>query len=109
MPSQEEINNNWGVCEMCERETVLTFHHLIPRTLHKRKWYQKRYTSEELNQGIDICYSCHEAVHDFITEKDLGKHYNTLDLLMKHPKVDKFVEWISKRDGRFKSHRANAR
>lgn len=108
MPAQE-VNNNWGVCKMCDRETVLTFHHLIPRALHKRKWYQKRYSAEELKCGIDICYSCHEAVHDFIAEKDLGKQYNTLQRLIEYPKVAKFVKWISKRDGRFKSYRSNTR
>ena len=23
-----------GLCEMCERETVLTFHHLVPKQIH---------------------------------------------------------------------------
>ncbi len=109
MPSQEEVNNKWGECVMCQRETTLTFHHLIPKTLHKRNWYQNRYTEEELNSGIDICYSCHEAIHDFLSEKDLGRHFNTLDLLLKHPKIMKFIRWVSKRDGQFKSHRASVR
>lgn len=96
---------------MCHREEMhLTFHHLIPRTLHSKKWYQKKYTKEELNHGVDICEDCHEALHDFITEKDLGKRYNTLDLLMTHPKVQKFTAWVSKqRKRRNKTRRAKDR
>jgi len=96
---------------MCSREeTCLTFHHLIPRTLHSKKWYQKRYSKEELNRGVDICEDCHEALHDFITEKDLGKEYNTLELLMTHPKVVNFTTWVSKQKRRRnKTRRANVR
>lgn len=109
MPSQEMENEKHGTCLLCKRDGLLTFHHLIPRTLHTKKWYKKVYTEEQLNQGIDICYDCHEAVHDFITEKDLGKNYNTLSKLLEHAKVSKFVNWVARRPGRHKSERANVR
>lgn len=104
-------SKNIGTCALCLREEIaLTFHHLIPRTLHSKKWYQKRYTVEQLNVGVDLCADCHEAIHDFITEKDLGKSYNTLELLREHPKVAKFATWIAKqRKARIKSRRANQR
>lgn len=103
--------NKTGTCPMCFREEMsLTFHHLIPKTLHTKKWYVKRYSKEELNNGVDICEDCHEALHDFITEKELGKSYNSLELLMSHPKVKKFVAWVSKqKKQRNKTHRANVR
>jgi len=44
-----------GNCELCKRENELTFHHLIPRTNHKNKWFKKNFTREEMNQGINIC------------------------------------------------------
>ena len=86
-----------GECEMCGREKDLTFHHLIPRTLHKNKWFKKNFSREEMDNGIDICQDCHSAVHDFIDEKQLGREFNTLEKLMEHEKVDDFVEWVSKR------------
>ncbi len=87
-----------GSCELCIRpDKELTFHHLIPRTLHRKKWYKKRYTREELHQGIDTCIDCHKNIHKFITEKEMGKNYNTKELLISHPKVQKFLTWISKR------------
>lgn len=100
-----------GTCALCEREEIaLTFHHLIPRTLHSKKWYKKHYTEEELNVGEDLCADCHEAIHDFIPEKQLGKSFNTLELLKEHPKVAKFAEWVSKqRKSRIKSKRSKGR
>lgn len=84
-------------CELCQRETELTFHHLIPVTLHSNKWFKKNYTREQMGTGIYICDDCHKSVHKFISEKDLGREYNTIDKLMSHDKVSGFVKWISKR------------
>ena len=95
MASNKRIQQ--GHCEMCGRECELTFHHLIPRTCHKTKWFKKNFTRDELQKGINICRDCHDAVHKFITEKELGRNYNTLESLMEHDKVLGFVKWIKKR------------
>jgi len=104
-------SSNIGTCALCEREEIpLTFHHLIPRTLHSKKWYKKHYTEEELNVGEDLCADCHEAIHDFIPEKTLGKSFNTLALLKEHPKVANFARWVAKqKKARIKSKRAKVR
>ena len=61
------------LCELCRCEEAHNLHHLIPRTLHTNKWFKKRYTREEMQQGIDVCKSCHAAVHDLIPdEKELA-------------------------------------
>ena len=50
------------------------------------------------HHGIWICKSyCHKQIHEFIDEKEMGKTYNTLEALMTHPEVKKYVEWRSKR------------
>ena len=86
-----------GICTLCSRESVhLTYHHLIPKTLHSKKWYKKTYSDDRLQSGVDLCVDCHEAVHDFISEKKLGKSFNTLPLLQEHPKIVKFVGWVRK-------------
>jgi len=84
-------------CELCERSQDLTFHHLIPKTLHKNKWFKKNFTRQEMGKGIDICNDCHKAIHKFIGEKDLGRNYFTKELLMEHEKVRSFVRWIGRR------------
>ena len=86
------------ICELCGRENDLNFHHLIPVTFHKNKWYKKNYTKEELGKGINICErDCHKEIHVFITEKEMGRIYNTLEKLLNHPKVKKYVEWVKYR------------
>lgn len=82
-------------CELCGRDKPLNFHHLIPRTLHKSKWYKSKFSKEELCSGIMICEDdCHFEIHKFLTPKEMGRKYNTLDKLKSHPKVKKYIEWI---------------
>lgn len=84
---------------MCERTVRkgTTQHHLIPRTCHSNRWFQKRYSREQMRQTVDLCSDCHKAIHRFIpSEKELGRHYATLDLLHAHPQIAKFVTWIRK-------------
>ena len=85
-----------GLCELCGREQTLTFHHLIPKTLHTNKWFKKNFTKEEMNSGIDICRKCHNGIHDLYTEKVLGKDYNTKEKLVDDPAIQKHVQWVSK-------------
>lgn len=85
-------------CELCGRENQTTFHHLIPRCLHKSKWYKKRYTREELNSGINICkYECHRQIHTLYSEKELGRTLYTLDLLQQDEKVQNYIKFVNKR------------
>jgi len=48
-----------------------------------------------MHKTIDLCHDCHFNIHKFITEKDMGKVYNTKEKLLSHSKVAKFVKWIS--------------
>lgn len=99
------------ICSLCSRECVLlTFHHLIPKTLHSKKWYKKNFSIEELNSGVKLCEDCHEAIHDFISEKELGKKFNSIKALKSHPKVKNFITWIKKQKKlRVKTSRPNVR
>lgn len=86
-------------CELCEREMELNFHHLIPRTCHKNKWFRKEFTFEEMKKnGLMLCKGCHKAVHKSVpNEKELGKYYNTKEKLLEHQNIKRFVEWVNKR------------
>ena len=47
-----------------------------------------------MREGIEVCKSCHKAIHDLVpNEKELGRHYNTLEKLLAHPKIGKYVQW----------------
>jgi hypothetical protein len=87
-----------GHCDLCGRRRTLTFHHLVPRQLHRNKWFRKRFTREQMNAGIDICPDCHRAVHQYIDRKELGRTYNTRERLLDHPQLGRFIAWIRGRD-----------
>lgn len=89
-----------GSCELCARERRLTFHHLIPVTLHSNRWFKRNFSREEMHRGAMLCRDCHDAVHRFIPHKVLGREYNTVARLMEHPDVARFVRWVSRQQGR---------
>lgn len=87
-------------CELCGSTTdYLNFHHLIPRTLHNNKVFAKKYDKMYMRtHGAWLCKSfCHKQVHVFISEKEMGMNYNTLEKLSEHPEVKKYAEWRKKR------------
>ncbi len=97
-------------CALCERPLPTTFHHLVPRTLHKNKWFQKRYTRVEMAAGVPLCQPCHSAVHKFIDEKTLGREYASLVALQAHPELSRFVAWVrTQAAGRVRTKRASRR
>ncbi|MEZ5477514.1 MAG: hypothetical protein R3E95_08550 [Thiolinea sp.] len=85
-----------GSCPLCQRETALTFHHLIPRKLHRRPHYRKHYSREQLNQGIAICRQCHNAIHRHYDEMHLAKHLNSLETLQADPLLQRHFAWVGR-------------
>ena len=83
-------------CALCGVGRPLTFHHLIPRKLHRRTSFKKHYSREALNAGIDICQPCHRGLHKLYDEMALGKRFYTLDLLLADEAVQRHVQWSAK-------------
>jgi hypothetical protein len=84
-------------CELCGRDKPLTFHHLIPKAVHGKKRFQKRYSTEELRSlGIEICRLCHNGVHDLLSERELAEKFTTKEALLEHPAVARHVAWVKK-------------
>jgi len=84
-------------CELCQRLTFLTAHHLIPRKLHRRNWFRKHYTREELQCVVALCRDCHRGLHKLYDEMTLGKSYNSLEKLRADDAVKKHAQWVAKR------------
>merc|ERR1712217_276669 len=90
-----------GKCEMCGRQKLLTFHHLIPKDVHPT------YLKKRLPPGIDgeptrsflnsygtmVCRQCHSFIHRLAPNDVLAKEYNTLQKIMEQPSVKRWVEW----------------
>ena len=86
---------------LCERDEELTFHHLIPRTVHTNKWFKARFEKDELQSGVELCRDCHGAIHKIIaSEKELAREWNTLERLRENEQLMTFVRWVAKRPGR---------
>ena len=51
------------ICELCTRDVnFLTKHHLIPKSLHKKKLIKKNYSFDILNKTILLCDDCHYQI-----------------------------------------------
>lgn len=97
MTSYHRMGKDKMKCELCGRTNICTFHHLIPRCLHHKKWFKKNFTREEMAKGIYVCkYECHREIHNLISEKELGRNYNTLEKLKAHINVAKYIRFITK-------------
>ncbi|MBI1311907.1 hypothetical protein GC176_11495 [bacterium] len=68
---------------------------MIPRTCHRNKWFKKQFSRQQMQQIVDLCRDCHRAVHELVpSEKELGRHFNTIDRLLAHESIARFVEWV---------------
>jgi hypothetical protein len=72
-----------------------TEHHLIPRTCHSNKWFRKRFTGEQMRETVSLCRDCHRSIHKLIpSEKELGRDYHTIEMLLGHDQLSRFVDWV---------------
>lgn len=90
------MNDTDDACVLCRRIMPLTFHHLIPRKLHRRTRFKKHFTKAALNQGIMVCQPCHRSIHQFYDEMTLGTRLNSLEALQADETIQKHVAWLAK-------------
>lgn len=83
-------------CPLCKRQTHLTFHHFIPRKVHRRAHFKKNYSKAELQQGIHICRACHNGIHKAYDEMTLAKSYASLDKLQQDERLNQHFNWVAK-------------
>lgn len=83
-------------CTLCGRSTDLTFHHLIPRKVHRRNYFRRHYSREQLQQGIDLCRLCHKGLHRLYDEMTLARRLNRLEALLADPAIRRHVAWVRK-------------
>lgn len=83
-------------CQLCKRSGVaVTKHHLIPRSVHRRKRFRKLFDREDrLTRILWVCRPCHNAIHSARSEQELALHYNTREKLLTIAEVRDFVDWI---------------
>lgn len=85
------------ICALCERSVPeTTRHHLIPRTLHRNKWFKKRYTRQQMEETVDLCRDCHRQIHIFFDAKTLGRTFNSVEKLRLDEKIRVFINWLNR-------------
>lgn len=95
-PQAKSARGGEQPCALCGRVCALTWHHLIPRKMHRRSRFKKRYSREELQAGIWICRLCHDGIHAHYDEMYLAQHRNTLEALTADPAIQKHIAWVAK-------------
>lgn len=88
--------NNHGVCPCCQRHCALTFHHLIPKKLHRRVYFKKHFSREQLNQGLYLCRACHNGIHDHYDEMTLARQFPDLESLRRDAALARHFEWVGR-------------
>lgn len=84
-------------CELCERSWVrLTYHHLIPRSVHAKVLKKKWHPESMLNSVAWLCRPCHSAVHHVASNEDLARSFYTVDLLLERGDIQKWKQYASK-------------
>ncbi|MEM1144315.1 MAG: hypothetical protein AAF671_12295 [Pseudomonadota bacterium] len=86
-------------CATCGRKMRLTFHHLIPRKMHRRNFFRRNYDKQYLNRGIRICTPCHRGIHQRFDEMTLAKHYDTLEKLLADEALARHFAWVARQKG----------
>lgn len=84
-------------CQLCGCHRPLTFHHLIPRKMHRRKFFKTHYPRDVLNQGVMLCHYCHNAIHKLYDEMVLAKQFSSLEALLADEAVQRHVAWVVKK------------
>ncbi len=92
-----------GPCQLCERETALTRHHLVPQCRHANKWNKKNFDRRTVRSALLLlCSGCHKQLHALFTEKELERRLHDLTSLRAEPAVRNFVAWLRTKPGGFK-------
>ncbi|MBT0586243.1 hypothetical protein [Alteromonas oceanisediminis] len=94
--SQKPAQPKHGQCPLCRRVTDLTYHHLIPRKMHRRAFFKKNYSKHQLAEGIAICRLCHSGIHKTYTEMELAKAFDSVEKLLADETLSVHFNWVSK-------------
>jgi len=83
-------------CELCLQKRNLSFHHLIPRKLHRRKGFRKKYDQEMLDKGLYLCNLCHKGLHKLYDELTLANNFGNKEAIVADQAMAKHIAWSVK-------------
>lgn len=100
MPEVKRRGARIGPCPCCGRHIRLTFHHLIPKKLHRRTRFKREFTKAQLSEGIYICRQCHSGIHDQYDEMTLAQEFDSLQALLADEGLQRHFKWVSRQKSR---------
>ncbi len=59
-------------------------HHLVPKSLGG-------------GETVQLHQLCHDKIHATLSEQQLARDYATIDALLAHPEIARFVGWVKRR------------
>ena len=84
------------ICALCGRpippDVPQSKHHLVPKLRGGKG-----------GETVLLHHICHREIHATLTEAELARDYATTDALRVHPRLAKFIAWVSKRPPGFAS------
>ncbi|CAA7268986.1 unnamed protein product [Cyclocybe aegerita] len=99
-------------CEICQREVPLTYHHLIPKSVHAKVLKKGWHPESMLNSVAWLCrYSivlliadlcpalfrpCHSVVHQVASCEDLARNLYTVELLLEREDIQRWQKYAAK-------------
>ena len=90
------------ICPLCQRpippDARQSLHHLVPKL-----------RSDKGGPTVLLHQICHTEIHRSLTEAELARNYATIEPLRAHPRLAKFIAWVSKRPPGFHSRSAGPR
>ncbi len=86
------MENGKETCLLCGRELSepCNRHHLLPLSEGGRG-----------TETVMLHKICHDKIHTVFTEKELKRHYNTIERLQAHEEIARFIKWIGKKEPQF--------
>lgn len=80
-------------CPICGKDLIpgpsVDEHHLIPKSRKKN------------DDTITLHKICHQKIHSILSENELAKHFYTIELLLTHEEIQKFIKWVRKKEPTF--------
>jgi 5-methylcytosine-specific restriction endonuclease McrA len=99
LQSQFFRSGETGMCGICARHILLTAHHLIPKSEHKRRPESRAFLRGPENI-LMCCRPCHSQIHRAETNFTLAQDYDTREKIRSHPKIRAFARWVGKQSGK---------
>ena len=92
----------YPLCALCGRaippNAKQSLHHLVPKLRGGKG-----------GPTVLVHQICHNEIHASASEAELARLWNTPDALRRHPRLERFIRWVSKRPPGFHSKTPGAR